>query len=149
MKRIFVLLAAIVLVLPLWARREPNVPQAYAYGVSLDVQGGYVLMPYAFYGEKRTALGIGTGGEFQLRTTYFIGKHWGMFASFSYLSADMDDVAYFWTVNRAVMAGCPIPAITREVTACLWIMIFLRPYSLLEQPTDMISEAGACVQEWV
>lgn len=101
MKRIFVLLAAIVLVLPLWARREPNVPQAYAYGVSLDVQGGYVLMPYSFYGEKRTALGIGTGGEFQLRTTYFIGKHWGMFASFSYLSADMDDVAYFWTVNRA------------------------------------------------
>lgn len=101
MKRIFVLLAAIVLVLPLWARREPNVPQAYAYGVSLDVQGGYVLMPYSFYGEKRTALGIETGGEFQLRTTYFIGKHWGMFASFSYLSADMDDVAYFWTVNRA------------------------------------------------
>ena len=77
MKRFLVLLLVLVMTVPVQARRHPNVPQKYAYGSSIDIQGGFVGMPYAISGDAGTALGVGCGGEFQLRYSYFFQKHWG------------------------------------------------------------------------
>ncbi len=101
MKRFLVLLLVLVMTVPVQARRHPNVPQKYAYGSSIDIQGGFVGMPYAISGDAGTALGVGCGGEFQLRYSYFFQKHWGFFVSFSTLNVDIDDVGYFGTVNRS------------------------------------------------
>ena len=101
MKRFLVLLLVLVMTVPVQARRHPNVPQMYAYGSSIDIQGGFVGMPYAISGDAGTALGVGCGGEFQLRYSYFFQKHWGFFVSFSTFNVDIDDVGYFGTVNRS------------------------------------------------
>ncbi len=101
MKRFLILLLALALAVPTQARRQPNVPQAYAYGSSLDIQGGFVGMPFSVSGDAGKACGFGGGGEFQMRYSHFFGKHWGAFVSFSFLGTDIDDVNYFGTVNRA------------------------------------------------
>lgn len=101
MKRFFILLMALATVVPVQARRQPNVPQVYAYGSSVDVQGGFVGMPYSLSGDSGSAFGLGCGGEFQMRYSHFFQKHWGFFISFSALGTDISDVSYFGTVNKA------------------------------------------------
>ncbi len=101
MKRFFILVMALAVSVPVLARKHPEVPQAYAYGSSIDVQGGFVGMPYTISGDAGKACGMGAGGEFQLRYSYFFRRHWGIFASFSLLGTGIDDIDYFRTVNRA------------------------------------------------
>lgn len=101
MKRFFILAIALTLSVSVQARRHQEVPQAYAYGSSIDIHGGLVGMPYSVSGDAGKACGIGAGGEFQLRYSYFFRKHWGIFASMSILSGGIDDIDYYGTVNRA------------------------------------------------
>lgn len=81
--------------------RRFGTPQEYAYGSSIDMQAGLVGMPFNYIGEVRTANGMSGGGEFQLRYTYFPGRHWGAFASWSYDGGLSDPRPFFSVVNRA------------------------------------------------
>lgn len=101
MKRFLVLVLAAIIAVPLHSRKYPDVPRAYAYGNSLDLQGGLVGMPFSVSGDAGRAFGIGAGGEFNIRYSHFFWKHWGIFASFSYLGTTVDAPCYFGTVNRA------------------------------------------------
>ena len=101
MKRFLILFLAFVMAVQAQARRHPNVPQQYAYGSSIDIQGGFVGMPYSISGDAGAALGLGCGGEFQMRYSHFFQKHWGFFVSFSALGTEISDVNYFGTVNKA------------------------------------------------
>ena len=101
MKRFLILLMMVALTVQAQARRRSDVPQAYAYGSSVDVLGGFVGMPFSVSGDSGNACGIGAGGEFQMRYSHFFGKHLGAFVSFSILGTDIDDVSYFGAVNRA------------------------------------------------
>lgn len=101
MKRFFILFLMFALSVPVMGRKHPDVPQAYAYGSSIDIQGGFVGMPYSISGDAGKAFGIGDGGEFQLRYSYFFRRHWGIFTSFSLLGTGVDDIDYFGTVNKA------------------------------------------------
>ncbi len=101
MKRFFILFLMFALSVPVMGRKHPDVPQAYAYGSSIDIQGGFVGMPYSISGDAGKAFGIDDGGEFQLRYSYFFRRHWGIFTSFSLLGTGVDDIDYFGTVNKA------------------------------------------------
>lgn len=82
------------------ARKRPY-PLEYAYGSSLEIQTGLSTMPFAIKGDAKTALGLYGGGDFQLRYTYFPGKHWGFFTSFSVNGGSASDKTFFYTVNNA------------------------------------------------
>lgn len=73
----------------------------YGYPMALELQGGFTGLPFTVKGEKTRAMGLSTGGDFTIRFSYFMHKHWGLFASGS-----VDEVAcgaerYFGTVNKA------------------------------------------------
>lgn len=101
MKRLLLPFLTLLLAAPVYAQSYSEIPQEYAYGSSVDVQGGLSVMPYSISGDRRTAVGGATGGNFQARYSYFFHKHWGIFASLSYTEADFDQKEYFGTVNRA------------------------------------------------
>ena len=101
MKRLLLPFLTLLLAAPVYAQSYSEVPQEYAYGSSVDLQGGLSVMPYSISGDKRKAVGGATGGNFQARYSYFFHKHWGIFASFSYTEADFGQKEYFGTVNRA------------------------------------------------
>ena len=95
MKRFLVLVLAAIIAVPLHSRKYPDVPRAYAYGNSLDLQGGLVGMPFSVSGDAGRAFGIGAGGEFNIRYSHFFWKHWGIFASFSYLGTTVDAPCWY------------------------------------------------------
>ncbi len=75
--------------------------QAYAYGSAIDLQGGFAAVPFTIKGEARTASGVSTGGESLLRYSYYFGRHFGIFASFSTDWTNLMGSDFFRTVNRA------------------------------------------------
>lgn len=81
--------------------RQRSYPLEYAYGSSLEIQTGFSTMPFAIKGDAQTALGLYGGGDFQLRYSYFPGKHWGFFTSFSVNGGSASDKNFFYTVNQA------------------------------------------------
>ena len=75
--------------------------QAYAYGSANDLQGGFAAVPFIIKGEARTASGISTGGESLMRYSYYFGRHFGIFASFSTDWTNLMGSDFLRTVNRA------------------------------------------------
>ena len=68
---------------PLFSKSKSKVDLRYAFGSTIDLQFGYSVMPYSVAGEARNAYGASSGSVFQMRYTYFFGRHFGAFASYS------------------------------------------------------------------
>ena len=91
---------------PLFSKSQSKVDLRYAIGSTIDLQFGYSVMPYSVAGEARNAYGASNGSVFQMRYTYFFGKHFGAFASYSfdqgsniiwkYAKPEMDDTLDNW-----------------------------------------------------
>ena len=69
---------------PLFSKSQSKVDLRYAFGSTIDLQFGYSVMPYSVAGEARNAYGASSGSVFQMRYTYFFGRHFGAFASYSF-----------------------------------------------------------------
>ena len=86
---------------PLFSKSRTKADLRYAYGSTIDLQLGYSLMPYSVAGEARNACGASSGTVFQMRYTYFFGKRFGAFASYSFDQGDAPFEQYLGQVNRA------------------------------------------------
>lgn len=73
----------------------------YGYPMALELQGGFTGLPFTVKGEKTRAMGLSTGGDFTIRFSYFMHKHWGLFISGSVDEVACGDERYFGTVNKA------------------------------------------------
>lgn len=81
------------------AREKTDVK--YAYDHSIDLQGGYVMMPYILKGDAHRTVALASGCEGQIRYSYFINKHWGIFASLSSDLMTSGGTDYFRSLNYA------------------------------------------------
>ena len=86
---------------PLFSKSKSKVDLRYAFGSTIDLQCGYSVMPYSVAGEARNAYGASSGSVFQMRYTYFFGRHFGAFASYSFDQGSAPCENYFGIVNRA------------------------------------------------
>lgn len=73
----------------------------YAYDHTVELQAGVSVMPYLYSGDVRKTVTFASGGNIQARYSYFIGKHWGIFASLSSDLASSGGTGYFRTLNYA------------------------------------------------
>ena len=73
----------------------------YAYDHTIELQAGVSVMPYLYSGDVRKTVTFASGGDIQARYSYFIGKHWGIFASLSSDLASSGGTGYFRSVNYA------------------------------------------------
>ena len=82
--------------------RTPYRPTtAYGYGHTIEAQLGWAASPYAIDGEARRARGIATGADFNLRYSYFIGRHFGVYAQVEFANTSASQEKFFSVVNKA------------------------------------------------
>ena len=98
---IVALIAAFCATMPLLSNPKQKSDIRYAYGSTIDMQGGLAMLPYTVHGDAANVIGAAVGGEYMMRYSYFIGKHFGISATYSFDSMQQSDVRYFGVVNLA------------------------------------------------
>lgn len=73
----------------------------YAYGHSIDMQFGYTFSPSKVGGDAGTAMAFRDGASFDIRYSYFFGRHFGLFGQFTLAGASADDIHYFGALYQA------------------------------------------------
>lgn len=82
--------------------RTPYRPStAYGYGHTIEMQLGWAGSPFAIDGEARRARGMATGADFDLRYSYFFGRHFGAYAQVEFAQTSASQEYFFGVVNRA------------------------------------------------
>lgn len=73
----------------------------YAYGHSIDMQFGYTVSPSKVSGDAGTAMAFRDGASFDIRYSYFFGRHFGLFGQLTLAGASADDIHYFGALYQA------------------------------------------------